>query len=207
MENARDGDRVQESGMDGAMPLLPRQVRIGLGILVVGAVALGIMLFDRTGGGVTNPGGALPRVGERFALLASGANGTPVLTNADGSPFDMASLAGHPLWINFWASWCPPCREEMPDLQGIYRQEQVQHPDLILLLVDTNDVRATGAAFYQKLRLAMLLAFNDGSRDVGPYRILNLPTHIMVDKGGIVRKVIQGNLPPDTAREALRSIE
>lgn len=207
MENPRGGDHVQELGMDDAAPMLPRQVCIGLSLLLVGAIVLGIVLFDRTGGGATNPGGALPRVGERFSLPVSGANGIPTLTHADASPFDIASLAGHPLWINFWASWCPPCREEMPDLQGVYRQEQERSPDLVLLLVDTNDVRADGAAFYQKLKLAMPLVFNDGSRNVGSYHIPNLPTHIMVDKGGIVRKVIQGNLPPDTAGEALRSIE
>lgn len=196
-----DGSR-DATAPETAPPLrsLPRGVQVGAALLLVVAIVLGIALFNRQNGGagLTDPGRTVPRVGDHLAAL-------PV-TTTEGTPFDMASLKGHPVWINFWASWCGPCKAEMPDLQTVYEQERAKHPDLILLLVNTADVRQDGLKYYRDLRMSGTLVFNDGSRDVGPYRITNFPTHLMVDRDGIVRRVLQQSLDPPTARQELRYI-
>lgn len=187
---------------ESAPPLrvLPRGVQVGVGLAVVVAIVVGIVLFDRQNGGagLTDPGKTLPAIGDKLAALP--------LTTADGQPFDMSSLNGHPVWINFWASWCGPCKAELPDLQTVYTQERVAHPDLILLLLNTNDVRQDGVKYYHDLNLTGALAFNDGSRDVGPYRVTNFPTNLMVDRTGTVKRVLQISLTPDAARQELQSI-
>jgi thiol-disulfide isomerase/thioredoxin len=179
---------------------LPRGVQVGVGLLLAAAMILGVALFNRENGGagLTDPGRTVPRVGDRLAALP--------LTTMDGAPFDMATLNGHPVWVNFWASWCGPCKAEMPDLQTVYAQERAAHPDLILLLVNTADVRQDGVKYYQDLRMTGTLVFNDGSRDVGPYRITNFPTHLMIDRNGVVQRVLQQPLDPDTARQELQHI-
>jgi len=179
---------------------LPRGVQVGVGLLLAVAIILGVALFNRDSGGagLTDPGRTVPRTGDRLAALP--------LTTMDGTPFDLATLNGHPVWINFWASWCGPCKAEMPDLQTVYAQERVTHPDLILLLVNTADVRQDGLKYYQDLHMTGTLVFNDGSRDVGPYRITNFPTHLMVDRNGVVQRVLQQSLDPETARQELQHI-
>jgi len=179
---------------------LPRRVQAAVALLLVGAIATGIAVFNRENGGrgLTDPGATLPKVGDHLAALP--------LTDATGAPFAMANLAGHPVWINVWASWCPPCRTEMPDLEAVYRQVKEQHPDFVLLSLNTADDRSTGLKFFRDLHLTSTLVFNDGSRDIGPYRIQNFPTSILVDRNGIVRRVLQQAVDQPMARQELRAI-
>jgi cytochrome c biogenesis protein CcmG/thiol:disulfide interchange protein DsbE len=185
---------------ESAPPLrvLPRGVQVGLIGLVIVAIVFGIVFFNGQNHGLTEPVKTLPATGDRIAAL-------PVTTQ-DGTSFDWSTLNGKPVWINFWASWCGPCKAEMPDLQQVYQQARAQTPDLVLLLVDTNDAHADGLKYYQDLRMQGTLVFNDGSRDVGPYRIMNFPTHLLVDRTGIVRQVLQESLTPEKAQQELRAI-
>ncbi|MDQ6905526.1 MAG: TlpA family protein disulfide reductase [Chloroflexota bacterium] len=187
---------------ESAPPLrtLPRGAQVGGGLLIAVAIILGIALFNRDNGGagLSDPGRTVPHIGDHLAALP--------LKTADGTPFDMATLNGRPVWVNFWASWCGPCKAEMPDLQAVYAQERATHPDLVLLLVNTADVRQDGLKYYQDLRMTGTLVFNDGSRDIGPYRITNFPTHLMIDRNGVVQRVLQQSLDPETAHTELQHI-
>ncbi len=179
---------------------LPRRVQLGITLFLIFAIVAGVLLFNREngGGGLTDPGATLPKVGDRLAALP--------LTDASGAPFAMANLAGHPVWINVWASWCGPCRSEMPDLESVYREQRVSHPDLVLLSLNTADNRSDGMKFFADLHLTSTLVFNDGSRDIGPYRIQNFPSNILVDRSGIVRRVLQQPVDKVTATQELTAI-
>ncbi len=203
VETERLADAPRDATMpESAPPLrtLPRGVQVGGGLLIAVAIILGIALFNRDNGGagLSDPGRTVPHIGDHLAALP--------LTTADGTPFDMATLNGRPVWVNFWASWCGPCKAEMPDLQAVYAQERATHPDLVLLLVNTADMRQDGLKYYQDLRMTGTLVFNDGSRDIGPYRITNFPTHLMIDRNGVVQRVLQQSLDPETAHTELQRI-
>lgn len=65
---------------------------------------------------------------------------TQPVTDEDGKPFNLYSLRGRPLLINFWASWCAPCIAEMPSLQMAAEQLQPDGIDVVLISVDRGDV-------------------------------------------------------------------
>lgn len=181
-----------------AFHTLPRPVQLGLTGLLVVAVALGVILSSTQTPTLTNPGATLPNVGDRLAALP--------LTDAEGKPFDMETLRGRPVWINIWASWCPPCKAEMPDLEAAYRQARERSPDLVLLSLNAADSRDDGVKFYHDLRLTSTLAFNNGTREIGPYRVFNFPTQILVDRDGVVRAVLQKSVDRAVTEQELRKI-
>ena len=179
---------------------LPRRMQVSLALVLLAAILLATLLFNRENGGrgLTDPGATLPKVGDRLAAL-------PV-TDATGVPFDMAILTGHPVWINVWASWCGPCKAEMPDLEAVFQEVRATYPDFVLLSLNTADNRQDGTKFFHDLHLTSTLAFNDGSRDIGPYRIQNFPTSILVDRSGIVRQVLQRSVDKESAQQELKAI-
>lgn len=198
---------TQQSDELVAFRVLPRKVQASVGLLLVVATVLGVVFFERdNSAAITNPGATLPKVGQRLVVPLTNGNGGPTLTDIDGRPFDASSLVGHPVWINIWASWCAPCRVEMPDLEAMYTQEKVAHPDLILLSLNTADTRDNGLAFFRELHLTSQLVFNDGSRDIGQYRVQNFPSHILVDRNGIVRQVLQQSMDRPTAEREIQVI-
>jgi len=88
----------------------------------------------------------------------------------------------------------------------MYDGEKPLHPDLVLLSLNTADNKEDGAKFFQSLHLTSTLVFNDGSRDLGPYRVQNFPTSILVDRGGVVRRVLQQSVDQPTAQRELEAM-
>jgi hypothetical protein len=94
----------------------------------------------------------------------------------------------------------------MPDLEAVSQEVRATHPDFVLLSLNTADNHQDGMKFFHDLRLTSILAFNDGSRDIGPYRIQNFPTSILVDRNGIVRQVLQRSVDTESAQQELKAI-
>jgi len=110
--------------------------------------------------------------------------------NLDGHTISLSDLRGKPVLLNFWATWCPPCREEMPYLQQIY--EEWSGEGLIVLAVNIGESPATVEEFAQvyNLTLPILLDINGEAAQV--YNVTAFPTTFFVDRDGIVRKKVIG---------------
>jgi peroxiredoxin len=114
------------------------------------------------------------------------------LETIDQESYTLSELRGRPILVNFWASWCPPCRSEMPAMQRVY--EDLQEQGFIVLAVNSThqDNLEDAIAFSQTHELEFpILLDRDGS--VGNlYEIRSLPTSFFIDPEGTIQDVVIG---------------
>jgi thiol-disulfide isomerase/thioredoxin len=117
------------------------------------------------------------------------------LLDVTGQPVRLADHRGHGVWLNFWASWCPPCQAETPVLRQLDAEYRSRGLDLIGISVqesNVDDVRA----YAERYGLGYTIAADLSADVFHAYRIFALPTQVFIDPQGIVRAVIQGPLGP-----------
>lgn len=122
----------------------------------------------------------------------------------DGRSYSLASFGGRPLVINFWASWCVPCRTEMPLLQ----RAAGRHPEVAFLFVDEKDGRAAAKAFISGLgtRVTSPVA-SDPKGSVGDaFHVVNLPTTAFVRADGSLAALRVGQLDQTTLDDYLSAL-
>jgi peroxiredoxin len=106
------------------------------------------------------------------------------LTQPPGQPLTLSDFRGKPTIINFWATWCPPCRRELPALEAAYQMYQDQ---IGFVAVDVKEDAATVAAFVEELGLTFPVAIDpDGRVSDVAYEVRGLPTTLFVDAQGVV---------------------
>ena len=191
----------------------PRQGRLQQ-IGIVAAVVLVILsasvwiarsqgVSDLGQGGVNSS--LLPKVGEpapEFMTLY-----------ADGEVFRLSDLQGQPVWLNFWGSWCPPCRAEMPELQAAW--EDLQPRGMVMIGVAMQEDPRDAVAYADRVGATFPIAvdpnyltavadpesFPDLFNTATTWEIRNFPTHVFIDADGIVRAVVLNQMDTDTAIE------
>jgi cytochrome c biogenesis protein CcmG/thiol:disulfide interchange protein DsbE len=118
----------------------------------------------------------------------------PVFTLPDTDNVDVSlvDLKGFPVIINFWATWCPPCRAEMPALQSVYQRYKDQ--GLVVLAVNTTyqDSIDKVSIFVSDNNLTFPILLDEMSQTSTDYQIRSLPTTFFIDKDGIIRDVVIG---------------
>ena len=146
------------------------------------------------------------RVGDLAPELTGVVNGETVeLTDLDGNPIRLADLRGRPVWINFWATWCPPCQEETPILRDLYEA----HADegLALVAVSVQETTADDVRDYvERYDLGYTVGFDATSAVFHTYRAFGLPTQFFLDRDGVIRSVVLGPVTRDRAEQILASL-
>jgi thiol-disulfide isomerase/thioredoxin len=105
-------------------------------------------------------------------------------TGVDGKTVRLSSYRGKVVVVNFWATWCPPCREEMPALQRVASSE----PDVVVLEVDLMEPGEKARSFLDSLGLDRLqpVLDSDGAT-TRRFGVLGLPSTFFVDRSGVIR--------------------
>ena len=115
-----------------------------------------------------------------------------LLAQLDGHPFNLAAERGKVVVVNYWATWCSPCRAEMPVLDAFYRRYRARGLVLIGVSVDEAQDRAQVAGIMQKFSYPAALAADAKENGFGPP--LAVPTTWIIDARGIVRaRLMSGN--------------
>ena len=114
------------------------------------------------------------------------------LTSLTGDPIVLSKLVGRPVIVNFWATWCGPCREEFPALVRKYKQYKDQ--DLVIIGVNYQDENSDDGVrtFMQNTLVNFPIVRDVGERAGRMYRVNGLPTSIFIDRKGIIRDIVVG---------------
>ena len=110
------------------------------------------------------------------------------LQNLDGQTVSLGNLQGKPVLINFWATWCPPCRSEMPYIQEIY--DEWSDKELVVLAINIGESSSKVEEFMQSYNLSFAVLL-DTRQDVAQrYNITGIPTTFSIDKNGIIQEKV-----------------
>jgi cytochrome c biogenesis protein CcmG, thiol:disulfide interchange protein DsbE len=138
--------------------------------------------------------GLLLLVAHPSAAATPAAIGQPapalVVKTLDGTLFDLHALKGKVIVVNFWATWCPPCREEMPSLDAFYRTHHMDGLELIGLSVDLARNREKVQRFMKFFRYPAALTSDATVNEFGLPRLL--PVTYVIDAQGVVRAILVG---------------
>ena len=118
----------------------------------------------------------------------------PAISGTDlaGKPIDLASLRGRPVVVNFWASWCGPCQQEMPLLAS--KAAAHAGSGLVILGVLSDDSVANGVAFEQKYGATWPSIFDANGSIKATYRVVGRPQSYFIDASGVLRSIQIGYL-------------
>jgi cytochrome c biogenesis protein CcmG, thiol:disulfide interchange protein DsbE len=125
------------------------------------------------------------------------------LTMVNGETFALSDHRGTPVVLNFWATWCPPCRAELPELEAASRRYQGQ---VVIVGVDQAEPASTVQAFAQQMGLTFPLPLDTSAQVSRLYRVRSLPTTYFIDREGIIREMQIGALTEATLAQLLRSV-
>jgi thiol-disulfide isomerase/thioredoxin len=102
----------------------------------------------------------------------------------DGKSYSLASLKGKPVLLDFWATWCGPCRKAMPAVEKMYRDYKEQ--GLMVLAVDAGEERAVVDEFLKKTPVPYPVALSTESKIAEAYHVEAFPTLVMIGRDGKV---------------------
>jgi peroxiredoxin len=141
---------------------------------------------------------------------ASVAAGAPAaafqLPAAVGDPVSLSDLKGQVVLINFWASWCGPCRQEMPILEQMYRKYKAA--GFTLLGINVEPKSGDAMSFLKATPVSFPILFDTQSKVSTLYEVSGMPSTVIVDRKGNVRYVHHGYKPGDESEylDQIRSL-
>lgn len=129
----------------------------------------------------------------------------PLTNIEEGAPaVDLAKLRGKVVYVDFWASWCVPCRTSMPVVDELYAR--LGPRGFAVVGINKDDRLVDAQRFLKRVPVTFPLATDDGDAVVRAFLVTAMPSGYLVDRKGVVRKVHRGYTAA-TARELEKEVE
>jgi cytochrome c biogenesis protein CcmG, thiol:disulfide interchange protein DsbE len=144
----------------------------------------------------------LPQVGQKPAPAVGAPANDFALKTLDGRSIGLDALRGKPLMMNFFASWCDPCRDEMPLVNALAAKAAKDGYQVLGIAVE--DTRAAVTQYAQEASLVFPIALDLNSTVKRAYRIFGPPATFFIDGQGTIRDLVIGPITVERAREGLR---
>ena len=120
-----------------------------------------------------------------------------------GGTLTLSSMRGQPVYLNFFATWCPPCKDEAPYINSL--QKQFASRGLHVVGVDELESAKQAESFRKQFHL-VYPAIVDGGKLQEQYLINGLPVHVFIGRDGVIRKIVAGEMARPQILAAVRSI-
>jgi thiol-disulfide isomerase/thioredoxin len=182
----RDRQAEREAGREPRHPVF-RVVEALLWAAVVALFAVRVAPQLQAAIGWSSAGAAEPAV---------------TLQMLDGSSVPLEGLKGRVVLVNFWATWCPPCRAEMPGIEKVYEAKRGDGFLVVGVSLDQTPP-AEVAAFLKNHAITYPVAMGDAASIAGFGGVSSLPTSFLIDRKGRVRYTVQGMFAGVTLRAAV----
>ena len=113
------------------------------------------------------------------------------LRDTDDRLWRLSELKGSVVVINFWATWCPPCREEMPSLWNLFKNT-MDRQDITIITILYGDTPAAAQAYFRDSGFQMPVLVDPGARAADMYGVTGVPETFVIDHKGLLRKHVIG---------------
>ena len=129
------------------------------------------------------------------------------VVDADNEEITLSSFAGKPVVLNFWASWCPPCKSEMPDFQKAYEQYGTDIAFVMLNLTDgVRETKEKAQSYIAKQGFTFPTYYDVEQIAANTYFITSIPTTYFIDENGDVIASAKGMLDAETLEKGISMI-
>jgi peroxiredoxin len=173
-----------------------------LGVAAFAAMALG-------GPGV-DPAPIAPRPAAAPAADTATLMGKPApefsLPTLDNKEVKLAGQKGKVVMLDFWATWCPPCRASLPHVQKIAADEQRLKKGLVVWVIDDKEEAPTVESFLKENKYTFTVPMDKGGDVLGKYLVRGIPTTVVIGRDGVIRKVFIG-YGADTGKEVDEAVD
>jgi len=161
---------------------------VGKALIMIVGIAVVLIVF----GVYAMTGARSGAAGGGPAMLAGAPSQSFPAMRLDGAEDALQNYRGRIVVMNLWASWCVPCREEMPDLQRLYDSEKGR--GLVVLGVDQGESAEAAGSFARAHRVTFPILLDQDQRYGRAYAAIGLPTTVIVDRAGRIVKGVDGAL-------------
>jgi len=126
------------------------------------------------------------------------------LTDLNGTPVRLADLRGKAVWVNFWASWCPPCQFETPTVRTM--DAKYRDRGLVIVAVQVQQTVDAGREYAHRYSLDYTIGADVTGAIFHTYHVFALPTQFFIDPNGVLRQVVNGPLTEARASQLIEAI-
>lgn len=127
------------------------------------------------------------------------------LVDLEGNKHRLSDYKGEGVFLNFWGSWCGPCKTEMPYMENQYRE--FEDKGVHILAINLKDTRLKAETFRDQYGLTFPIARDPDESVRQVYNVLPLPTTILINKDGIIEDIITRGMSEDEIRSLMASIQ
>lgn len=106
------------------------------------------------------------------------------LKDVNGRTFSLSSLKGKVILLNFWATWCPPCKAEMPSMNQLYNEIKAKRFEVVAVSSDRS--LSNVKEFLSKSRVDFTVLFDEKKTVTREYKVFSMPTTFLIDRNGLI---------------------